>query len=237
MAYIFDIAIVGLLVFFAWRGGARGLILSLCGLATVFVAFFAAQFISDTFCGPVANILRPIIVDTFRGVEPEQEPAKVEQNPTQDGEDEQKGPTYTLEELMDSVQENGLFKGFSAFMETGVENDAVDEAGWDSPLDALASYLSKGMAKTLLFAIVFLGVQIAWFLVSHALDLAFKLPILAEVNFLGGLVIGLAKGILLIIVLVWLGQLSGIVPSEPDTPILSLFTVERLGGLLESLPG
>ena len=32
MAYIFDVAIVLLLAFFAWRGASKGLILSLCGL-------------------------------------------------------------------------------------------------------------------------------------------------------------------------------------------------------------
>ena len=48
--------------------------------------------------------------------------------------------------------------------------------------------------------------------------------------------IGLVKGVLLAIVLVWLGQLAGVVPSEPDTPVLSLFTVRRLGELLDSLP-
>ena len=36
--------------------------------------------------------------------------------------------------------------------------------------------------------------------------------------------------------LVWLGQLAGVVPTQPDTPVLSLFTVQRLGELLDSLP-
>lgn len=231
MEYIFDIAIVVLLAFFAWRGASKGLVLSLCGLAAVFVAFFVAQFISDAFCAPVANIIRPIIAQSFRGVEPAPPVAVEPENP-----EEPEQPTYTIEELLECVQENGLFQGFSAFLEEGVKNDAVEEGRWASPLEALASYLAKGIAKALLFAIVFLGIQLGWFLVSHALDLAFKLPILSEVNLAGGLIIGLAKGALLILVLVWLGQLAGVVPGEPDTPILSLFTVGRLWELLGSLP-
>lgn len=225
MPYLFDIAIVLLLAFFAWRGASRGLILSLCGLAAVFVAFFAAQFLSDKFCAPVANIMRPIIAQSFRGVEP---------TPVITEEGEQAG--YTMDDLVKSVQEHGLFEGFSAFLEAGVEDDAVDEGGWASPVDALASYLSKAMAKALLFGLVYVAVLLAWFLISHALDLAFKLPILAEVNLAGGLILGLVKGVLLIIVLVWLGQLAGLVPGEPDTPVLSLFTVKRLGELLSTLP-
>lgn len=225
MAYIFDVAIVALLAFFAWRGAAKGLIMSLCGLAAVFVAFFAAQFISDTFCVPVAGIIRPIIIQTVRGADAE---------PEVDPENPEAG--YTAGELLGSIREKGLFEGFDRFLARGIANDNVGHSSL-SPLDSLAGYLAKGIAKALLFGIVFLGIQLAWFLVSHALDLAFKLPILAEVNLAGGLIIGLAKGVPLIIVLVWLGQLSGVVPGKPDTPILSLFTVERLGGLLENLPG
>ena len=47
---------------------------------------------------------------------------------------------------------------------------------------------------------------------------------------------GLVKGGLIAAVLVWLGQLSGVVPAQPDTPVLSFFTVQRLGELLDSLP-
>ena len=34
----------------------------------------------------------------------------------------------------------------------------------------------------------------AWFLASHALDMAFKLPLLSEVNLAGGLLFGLGSG-------------------------------------------
>lgn len=226
MPYLFDILIVVLLAFFAWRGASKGLVLSLCGLAAVVVAFLGAQFLSEQFCAPVAGIIRPIITQSFRGVEPD---------PAASAEGEA-ASSYTLEQLLDSIQEEGLFEGFSDFLEQGVANDSVSR-GPLSPLDALAAYLSEGVARALLFGLVFLVILLAWFLVSHALDLAFHLPILAEVNTAGGLIVGLVKGGLLTVVLVWLGQLSGLVPSDPDTPVLSLFTVSRLGELLMGLSG
>lgn len=232
MAYLFDIVIVALLALFAWRGWVKGLVLSLCGLAAVFVAFFAAQFASDAFCQPVASIIRPIIVQSLSDLVPGGQPAAAEPEPNT----YTVGFSYTLDDLLASIQEEGLFKGFSAFLEEGVKNNAVEDSGQLSPLEALAGYLAKGVARVLLFAIVFLGVQLAWFLISHALDLAFHLPILAEVNSIGGGLVGLVKGILLTIILVWLGQMAGVVPSPPDTPVLSLFTVQSLERLLSSLP-
>ena len=225
MSYLIDVVILLLLAFFAWRGAVKGLILSLCGLAAVFVAFFAAQFISDAFCVPVANIIRPVITQSI------EEAAQELENLAVGGE----GSGYTVGDLLNYLKESERFQGFSDQMRQWAA-DHAPELGSLSPVNALAGYLSRGIAKILLFAIVFLGVQIAWFLASHALDLAFKLPILAEVNLAGGLVLGLIKGVLLIIVLVWLGQLAGPIPDHPDSPILSLFTVKRLSELLASLP-
>lgn len=230
---LFDIILVALLVFFAWRGAAKGLILSLCGLAAVFAAFFAAQFVSDTFCRPVANIIRPIIVQSLSELVPDNPLTVVEVGPNQST----VGYSYTLDDMLASIREEGLFKGFSGFLEEGVKSNAVEESSRLSPLEALAGYLARGIARTLLFALVFFGGLLAWFLFSHALDLAFKLPILAEVNLVGGLALGLVKGALVAVVLVWLGQLAGVVPAPPETPVLSLFTVDRLGELLENLPG
>ena len=225
MAYIFDIGIVLLLAFFAWRGAAKGLILSLCGLAAVFVAFFSAQIISDAFCVPVANIIRPVITRSI-----EEAAQRLENLTIGEGES-----GYTVSDLLDYLKENERFQGFSDMIEQAAASDEKEQDALP-PAAALADYLSKGIAKVVLFAIVFIGVQIAWFLASHALDLAFKLPILAEVNLGGGLAFGLIEGVLLIIVLVWLGQVSGVVPAEPDTPVLSLFTVDRLSELLAKLP-
>ena len=220
---LFDIVIVLLLAFFAWRGAAKGLVLSLCGLAAVFVAFIAAQIISDAVCAPVANIIRPVIADSIedavRGLE----------SLTVGGEQN----TYTVGEVLDYLKENEKFQGFSDFIKQAVDASAQKQS---FSVSTLANYLSRGIAKISLFAVVFIVVQVVWFLVSHALDLAFHLPILAEVNLAGGLAIGLIKGVLLIIVLVWLGQMSGVLPAEPDTPILALFTVEGLTGLLAKLP-
>ena len=222
--YVFDLLIVALLALFAWRGASKGLILSLCGLAAVFVAFFAAQFLSERFCVPVGNILRPIVVQTVRGADAEPSLPDAELG------------TYTVEELVRSIQEKGLFEGFDQFLEQATAGQKLPDNEAFTPLDSLASYLSLGIARALLFALVFLGVLLIWFLLSHALDLVFQLPILSQVNTAGGLLVGLVKGVLLTVVLVWLGQLAGLVPSPPETPLLSLFTVQRLGELLDNLP-
>lgn len=222
MSYLFDIFIIALLAFYAWRGAAKGLVLSLCGLITVFVAFFGARFISEQFYEPVSTIIRPLIAQALHEVEP----ATVGSAQA----------AYSLEDMLFNLQQADLFSGFFNFLSDAVANHAIDASGASSLADAMASYLAKGIARAVLFALSYLAILLAWFLASHALDLAFQLPGLAQVNLAGGLILGLVKGVLLIVVLVWLGQLAGWVPAEPASPVLSLFTVDRLWELLHELP-
>ena len=98
-----------------------------------------------------------------------------------------------MDELLSSIQEKGLFEGFTAFLEQGAAYDSLGQ-GPQSPLDALAGYLSKAIARALLFGGSFLTILLVWFLVSHALDLAFHLPILSQVNTAGGAGKGRAAG-------------------------------------------
>ena len=128
-----------------------------------------------------------------------------------------------------------LFSGLSSFLDEAAQADEIQQSAHQTAAQALASYLAGLISKAGLFAVSFLVILLVWFLVSHILDLAFHLPILSTVNLAGGLILGLLKAALLILVLVWLGQLAGLIPDHPDTPVLSLFTPRRVGQLLDQL--
>ena len=233
MSLIFDIGIVLLLAFYAWRGAVKGLILSLCGLAAVFVAFFAAQFVSDAFCAPVANIIRPVIENSI--TQTMKEAFEHTEFSAAGGGVAESVEEISMNGVLGTIQEDALLQGLIRFLRDAVENRTLRQGG-RTAVQAVSEYISLLTARAVLFGASYIAVLLVWFLGSHMLDLAFKLPILAELNLAGGLILGLVKGVLLIMVLVWLGQLAGLVPTEPDTPILSLFTVDRLSELLESLP-
>lgn len=236
--YVFDILILAILAFFAWRGAKKGLILGVCSLAGIFVAFFGARLISSAFYLPVSNILEPGIYQTVLGAEPQSAADPGTSAPPtygSEGDLEEPAPTYSLEELLDSIHEAGLFAGLAGFIDEAVSGNAIQTSPAKTPAEALASYIAQLISKAGLFALSFLVILLVWFLVGHILDLTFHLPILSAVNFAGGLAMGLLKAALLVIVLVWLGQLAGWIPAQPDTPLLSLFTLRSLGQLLNQL--
>ena len=232
--FVFDLIILAVLAFFAWRGAKKGLILSLCSLAGIFLAFFGARFVSGEFYLPVSNIIEPGIYQTVLGAEPDSGDPETSSPPAYGpGEEEEPAqPAYTLEELLGSIREAGLFAGLAQFVDQAVDADQIQASAQRTAAQALADYLSKLIAKAGLFALTFVVILLVWFLVGHLLDLAFHLPILSAVNLAGGLVLGLVKAALIVVVLVWLGQLFGLIPLEPDTPVLSLFTPRTLGELL-----
>ena len=69
--FVFDLIILAVLAFFAWRGAKKGLILSLCSLAGIFLAFFGARFLSQEFAPALSHIIEPGIYQTVLGAEPE----------------------------------------------------------------------------------------------------------------------------------------------------------------------
>ena len=114
-----------------------------------------------------------------------------------------------------------------------IENGKVEIT--TNAVDAVVAYAAVLAAKIILFALSFILILLIWGLASRALDLTFKLPILASVNGVGGAVFGLVKGIAVLLVVVWLGKAAGLLTPANIGPITALFTVERLSQLLYSV--
>ena len=99
---------------------------------------------------------------------------------------------------------------------------------------ALAHFAAVQIARTVIFAIAFFAVLIAWSILSHTLDLVAKLPVLSTVNAWGGGAVGLVKGALIVFIAVWLLR-DSYIPQEAveQTRLLKFFcTVSPLSFFL-----
>jgi uncharacterized membrane protein required for colicin V production len=248
--YIFDVVIVLVLAFFAWRGAKRGLILTFCSLLALFVAYFGAQAAATHFAQPVANIIRPSIQATItevltgettedgEGVEMEVSPSPAVSSSLMDtdGEDEEETDAtadFTLQQILDLLRASERFAGLTDYLEDAIQEKTLEVT--TTAAAAVAAYLSLVIARAVLFGLSFVLILLVWFLVSRALDIAFKLPILSAVNAVGGLIFGLLKGVLIMLVLVWLARLAGFITDENAGPVVELMTVSRLSAVLRSL--
>lgn len=241
MTYIIDIAILLALAFFAWRGAKKGLILTLFSLLAIFVAFFGARAVASTFSQPVADILRPSIQHAINGAVTGQSPdgeldPQASSAPSLPGyhpQEEDPAADLTLQEVLDLIEGSELFSGLRGFLEEAVEDQVLEVT--TTATAAVAAYLAQLAANALLFGASFLLILLVWFLICRALDLTFRLPVLSTVNAAGGLVLGLLKGVLVMLVVVWLARLAGLIDDGNAGPLARLMTIEGLSGMLRSL--
>ena len=215
-AIIVDIVLVAILLFFLWRGKEKGLILSLCGLLAVLVAVVGADLISDALAPRVAQAMEPRFAAAIEETLGQELEDRLAQSDAQvDG---------VLGDILSAIQGTSLYQSISDAVHQAVEQ-GIDEVG-ETLGAVIAQAIALSVARMLLFFVSFVLLLAVWFLLSHALDLAFRLPVLSTLNGLGGAALGLLKGMVLLFVAGWLlNYFGGIVPPElvKQTRVLKFF--------------
>ena len=226
---LFDLIVLAVLVIFTLRGAWRGLVLSLCSLLAVVVAFAGASFLARTVSPMVAQALEPrfaAAIETRLEDALEQRVAEGEQAvlTTED---------VPLEGVLDILRDMGLYQNLIGAVDRAVEQGVAEIAA-----SAAAGGGGAVVAYLVLFLAGFLLLLAAWTLVSRALDLVARLPGLHFLNkTLGGL-FGLIQGCILLFVAAWLIQFSGhLIPEETveQTRLLRFFMDTNPFALLSGL--
>ena len=219
---LIDILIVAALVFFAWRGERRGFILTLCSLVAVLVAFVGATIITNAAAPKVAEYIQPKLEQSIQETldEKAQEVDLIDY--------------FQAEDVMAALREKGGVYEWAAASLEDILRDA-DFSSYTQQAAKTAAALAGQLSRSILFPIVFLLLLIAWFFVSHALDLVSKVPVINSLNHGLGGAIGLIKGVVVVYVAVWLlcGPLGAISPQmTQETHLLRLMTQYDPIGLL-----
>ncbi|MBP3485663.1 MAG: CvpA family protein [Oscillospiraceae bacterium] len=249
-SYLIDGLIIAALGFFVWRGYRRGLILTLMGLAAIFLAFFGARLLAEHLAPPIANLLQPPIQQAIEDVLPETSTLSVRTaaaslpavslNLDQAAvstavASDQAADQRTLQDILDALGESELFAGLQGLLKEAIEADKVKVV--TTAVAAVSRYLAELIATAAVFILAFLGILLACFLLGHALDLAFRLPVLSQFNRLGGALCGLIKGCIFVMLAVWTLRLGGVLTADNTGPVAAVMTIQGLSSLLQSLVG
>lgn len=215
MSYlIFDLVIAILLVLAVFQGYRRGFVLTLCGFLAVFVAFFGATILSNALAEPVSHAITPVIENQISNSihETLEEQGYQFEEPQPGQEEETPAPEdqFSLDQILNMMKDSALIQSFSDAIR-GAVNEGVVEVT-TSAAQAIASYIARELARMVLFLISFVLVLVAWTLLSRALDLAFRLPVLSTLNHWSGAAVGLLKGGVLLFIACWL--LRELFPAE-----------------------
>ena len=147
----------------------------------------------------------------------------LEQEPGAGRKEEGERPMDT-DHLLGFLRDLGLYQELADAVEQAVESGMTAVAAQTAATAAAA--LAETVAYPLIFLVIFLLVLLIWSVVSHLLDLAFRLPVLNTLNRLGGGAFGLLKGVLVVFVLVWLMRCFALLPAQEElaqTTLLRFF--------------
>ena len=194
MSYlIFDLVIAILLALAVFQGYRRGFVLTLCGFLAVFVAFFGATILSNALAEPVSHAITPVIENQISNSihETLEEQGYQFEEPQPGQEEETPAPEdqFSLDQILNMMKDSALIQSFSDAIR-GAVNEGVVEVT-TSAAQTIASYIAQELARMVLFLISFVLVLVAWTLLSRALDLAFRLPVLSTLNRWSGGAVGL----------------------------------------------
>ena len=215
---VLDLILAALLLFFLWRGYSKGFVLTLCGLLAVFVALIGGSILADALARPVARAVVPALEghlqDSIGSYFQYAPPAAVSSVPDTFFSD------LTLPQALEALQGTALFGGLAEAFAQAVDRGAESVAA--GVIQALAEYAAVQLTRAVLFLVCFIAVLAAWTLLSRALDLAFRLPVLSTLNHWAGALMGLATGVLVAVIALWL--LGDFLPRQAlaDSVLLSL---------------
>lgn len=221
MKYIYyDVIIAAVLLFFLWRGYRRGFVLTLCSLLAVFVALVGASILSNALADPAAKAVEPMVLQRIQ--ESLTEAIQHTEFIAADGSVAEKPEEVALAGVIAHLKESNLFQGFADAFQKAVDGGVAEVTA--NAAQTLAHFVAVQIARMVIFAIAFAAVLIAWFFLSHALDLMAKLPVLNTVNQWAGGAVGLSKGALIVFIAVWLLRGSYIPPEAvEETYLLNFF--------------
>lgn len=193
MAMTIDILIAVILIVTTAMGYRKGLVLTLCGVLAVLVALVGANVISGALAEPVANAIQPALQRSIqRQLETSLAAAGSAALPAD----------LPLNELLGAIQSSGLLHAIGEAFQSAVAQGLAQITG--TAAQSLAQYAAVQIARTVLFALSFVAISAVWFVLSRALDLACKLPVLSTLNRWAGAAVGLGKGLVLVLILCWL---------------------------------
>lgn len=210
---IMDLAILGVLALCVVMGARKGLFRSLMGLVAVIAALAAAVWAS--------NIAADFVID--RMLRPATE-AAIEERVDQMLEEETavSSPLEEMEEVVDAIPNDFIRQQAEKLLgDLGVSAQTAQHAGREALLDLagqLVDTVLESIVHSLVYALLYLTcfalVSLVLRLAVRALDLTFRLPVLHQLNTLGGVLFGAAKGAILIWLGLWVLGSMGLVTPE-----------------------
>ena len=210
MNILFDLALVAIVAFAVWRGYKNGLIVTMCGVVAVIMCLFGANIVASIYSEEFTGMLEP-----FVGGMVDNSVSNVVSGDNEEGQvithqNVQKSDVYVVGHA--ALRQLGIADGAAQRIakETALEMDTVGQKMSDN----LSEKLCKALAFITVFSVVFILLSIIFSAIGNVLNLSFAIPGFETANYIAGAVLGLAKGIIIVLFIACACRYLGLLLSE-----------------------
>ncbi len=220
--WMWDILVLVVIGVSAWRGWRKGLILSVAGLVIVLVSIWGAGLVSGKLANPVGDKLAVLFgfsaekaydetVDTYK--------------------DEHSGemPDETSETASKAMTEEVLkAMGVGAKFLDGLVEEVWQLVSDNEELtlkQAIMQVATRMFSRVILFIFFFVIIMIALHILVHLVHVIFEIPVIKQLDQIGGVALGVITAVLLLFAIGWAIRYSGISQSSLGVEASKLFKV------------
>lgn len=215
MSVLIDLLLVAIIAYSVWKGYRKGLILGISGILALIIAFYGASLIADTYSYEFTSMVKPFI-GGFVDDAVNETVQEASENPDFYVTEEEETETYILS--VESLKKLGISQSMAESMAKKID-ETVTGAG-QAVKDAIMEKMSSTLSYMAVFAIVFVLIMIIFAVIANLINLTFSLPGLKLLNKIGGLVLGLVKGLIITFTVAWVLSYMGFLIDAENTFVL-----------------
>lgn len=196
---VVDIVIILIVLFFVLIGKKRGFALSLLSTCSIILSIVISLFLYqpvETYLRENTELKEQISNAIISSMNNEDKSDQESANENQQGESEGKG-------FFNSLINNYVNLGKEKAEET--KNQVVQQT---------AENITENILKVLSFVIVYILVTLILLILKFALKIFTKLPVINQIDKIGGIVLGFAEGVIIVYIIIAI--ISIVVPEKKD---------------------
>jgi len=202
---LIDLAIIGLVVFCAWRGYRNGLIRGAFGIVTLVASLFLANIAATAYSEEFTGMLKPFV-------------SGIVESSISDLSDEE----VVIEEPEHENDSEEFITAYKALRHIGlpvpaairIAEQAMEDESESYLADKVGDKLSSVLAFVAVFGISFILVAIIFAVIGNLVGFVFSLPGLKLLDMIAGVAFGLAKGVLIVLTLAAVVRYFGLLALE-----------------------
>jgi len=199
---ILDIVIAAIVLISLLIGRSRGLFRTLAELLSYIVSWIISSILANALSVKVVEWLRPVVEGKLQQIAADMIA----------GIDLEAGLDGLKEALPEEL--GGLLANVELDRQMLTSLEQALQSGLTIDVGPYVEQTLQNVAYMISFIVLFIVVMMVLRLLIRVLDILTKLPVIHQLNAFGGAVAGVAKGLVLVLVLLWLSRETGLLFSQ-----------------------